>query len=65
MKPKQPKKVKVVQLRMICKDENGNKLTRLIDEKKLNEMEMAFQDAGGSLFKLLMTESYESKIILN
>ena len=60
----QKRKVKIIQLRIVCKDEHGNKMTRLIDEKKLNELQAEFTTAGGDFFKLLIEQSYESKIIL-
>lgn len=61
-KPK--RKVKIIQLRIVCKDEHGNRMTRLIDEKVLNQLQEEFVNGGGDFFKLLVDQSYESKIIL-
>jgi len=57
------RKAKIIQIRIILKDEHGNRMTRLIDEKKLNQLQEEFVKADGDFFKLLIDESYESKII--
>lgn len=63
MTAKQKRKTKIIQLRIICKDEHGNRMTRLIDEKKLNQLQAEFITAGGDFFGMLIETSYESKII--
>lgn len=63
MTPK--RKAKIIQLRIVLRDEKGNRATKLIDEKRLNQLQSEFVSAGGDLFKLLIEQSYDSKIIAN
>jgi hypothetical protein len=59
------RKAKIIQLRVVIRDAKGNRLTKLIDEKRLNEIQAQFVENGGDLFNLLISESYESKIYEN
>lgn len=58
-------KAQIVQLRVVLRAENGSRHERLIDKVKLDELQAAFNEAGGDFFKLLIEQSEPAKIITN